>query len=83
MVICDVAKGVYGRVLVINGCTFSPNYHQHMLDEFNNLLFAYSPPSNNQLIRISGSDPGLYFILGQKWHLMRVANFLELRRTCA
>ena len=43
----DKHNGVFGRVVVIDGCTFSPNYYGRMLDQFDSLSFAYSPPKKS------------------------------------
>jgi hypothetical protein len=61
----DAQQGVFGRVIVIRGCIFSPRYHKGLMDRLDKLEFAYSPPAKKRLIRISGFREGLYFILGR------------------
>jgi hypothetical protein len=50
----DAQQGVFGRVIVIRGCIFSPRYHKGLMDRLDKLEFAYSPPAKKRLIRISG-----------------------------
>jgi hypothetical protein len=61
----DEERHVFGRVIVIHGSTFTPLYRKYMTESFDKLVFALSPPAFKRLIRITGFQECLYFILGQ------------------